>query len=87
MPSRAVVGGRGEAGISNEGVFNGESVRIKPLFCNSFRTIYMRRRLCLFPSDPCRPQNCPVNDPLSDAQSQKRSTTTWVLNGVCGSGK
>jgi hypothetical protein len=47
----------------------------------------MRRRLCLFPSDPCRPQNCPVNDPLSDARSQKRSPTTWILNGVCGSGK
>jgi hypothetical protein len=26
----------------------------------------MRRRLCLFPSNPCRPQNCTVNDPLTD---------------------
>jgi hypothetical protein len=47
----------------------------------------MRRRLCLFPSDPCRPQNRPLIDPLSDARSQKRSPTTWILNGVCGSGK
>ena len=32
----------GAAGISEEGIFHGVSVRIRPRFCKSFRTSYMR---------------------------------------------
>ena len=32
----------GAAGISDEGIFHGVSVRIRPRFCKSFRTSYMR---------------------------------------------